>query len=296
MKIKALIVDLDGTILNTITTITHFVNKTFQKYGISPISEQECKQFIGDGARKLIERALCSRGIEAVVEPSACGTKNYYAKTKNTALEGTKRHNAKSDNADLEGTKRHNAKSENADIKGMKKRGKGAENADLKNAGARCISAEEMKRILDDYNLAYDSDPYYLTEKYEGLDALFAELSERKIKLAVLSNKPHSTARAAAEHFYPHIFDVSLGGRDGIPLKPDPAAARDALDILGVSASEVAYLGDSNVDMIFGRAIGAGYVLGAGWGFRGREELETAGADEVFDTPEELRAFLEKVI
>jgi phosphoglycolate phosphatase len=60
--IKACIFDLDGTILNTITTITHFVNETLQKHGVSPINETECKTFIGDGARKLIERSLGSKG------------------------------------------------------------------------------------------------------------------------------------------------------------------------------------------------------------------------------------------
>ena len=60
--IRAIIFDLDGTILNTIVTIAHFVNQTLQKYNISPITEEECKRFIGDGARKLIERSLESKG------------------------------------------------------------------------------------------------------------------------------------------------------------------------------------------------------------------------------------------
>ena len=61
--IKAVVFDLDGTILNTITTITHFVNQTLQKHNVSPITESECKTFIGDGARKLIERSLRSKGF-----------------------------------------------------------------------------------------------------------------------------------------------------------------------------------------------------------------------------------------
>ena len=61
--IRAVIFDLDGTILNTITTITHFVNETLQNHGISSITETECKAFIGDGARKLIERSLAFKGV-----------------------------------------------------------------------------------------------------------------------------------------------------------------------------------------------------------------------------------------
>ena len=61
--IKCCIFDLDGTILDTITTITHFVNATVERYGVRPITEEECKYFAGNGARLLITRTLESRGI-----------------------------------------------------------------------------------------------------------------------------------------------------------------------------------------------------------------------------------------
>ena len=60
--IKCCIFDLDGTLLDTIGTIAHYVNITLQKYNISPISIEETKLFVGDGARELIARALRSRG------------------------------------------------------------------------------------------------------------------------------------------------------------------------------------------------------------------------------------------
>ena len=62
--IKACIFDMDGTVLDTITTITYFVNETLKKFEIPEISEDECKIFVGNGARILIERTLKSRGIE----------------------------------------------------------------------------------------------------------------------------------------------------------------------------------------------------------------------------------------
>lgn len=60
---KCVIFDLDGTILDTISAITYYVNKTFLSEGIEPILEEDCKYYAGNGARKLIERALASRGI-----------------------------------------------------------------------------------------------------------------------------------------------------------------------------------------------------------------------------------------
>lgn len=60
---KSVVFDLDGTILDTITTITYYVNKTLELEGLSHISEDECKYYVGSGAYKLIERALKSKGI-----------------------------------------------------------------------------------------------------------------------------------------------------------------------------------------------------------------------------------------
>lgn len=61
--IKCCIFDLDGTVLDTITTITHFVNFATGMNKIAPITEDECKYFVGDGARNLIIRTLRSKGI-----------------------------------------------------------------------------------------------------------------------------------------------------------------------------------------------------------------------------------------
>ena len=61
--IKFCIFDLDGTLFNTLTTITHYVNLILTRHGIDTISEAECSSFIGHGARILIRRALKSRGI-----------------------------------------------------------------------------------------------------------------------------------------------------------------------------------------------------------------------------------------
>ena len=219
--IKAVIFDLDGTVLDTIVTITHFVNKTLQKYNISPITESECKMFIGDGARKLIERSLASKGI---------------------------------------------------------------------------FDDKTLGKILPEYNSAYDENPFYLTEKYEGVESLLFELKSSGIKLGVISNKPHPTTVSAIAHFYPNFFDAVVGGKDGVPLKPSREAGEAMLAELGALAEEVIYVGDSGVDMTFGKAIGAAYTLGAGWGFRGKDELLSAGADCVFMDAPSMEQYILKVI
>ena len=60
--IKCCIFDLDGTILDTIATITHFVNKALHKFGYGSITVEEGRYFAGNGARTLITRSLAHFG------------------------------------------------------------------------------------------------------------------------------------------------------------------------------------------------------------------------------------------
>ena len=58
MGIKACIFDLDGTLLNTLTTITHYVNEALAREGQRSITQEECRPMVGKGARNLLERTL----------------------------------------------------------------------------------------------------------------------------------------------------------------------------------------------------------------------------------------------
>lgn len=55
---KAVIFDLDGTLLNTINTIEYYCNNALQKYGFNPVPVDKYKLMVGNGARLLVERAM----------------------------------------------------------------------------------------------------------------------------------------------------------------------------------------------------------------------------------------------
>ena len=55
---KAVIFDLDGTLLNTINTIEYYCNKALEKYGFDPIGADRYKLLVGNGATLLVERAM----------------------------------------------------------------------------------------------------------------------------------------------------------------------------------------------------------------------------------------------
>ena len=214
--IKCCVFDLDGTILDTISTITYYVNKTLQKFGYGEITEEQCKHFVGNGARKLIERTLAHFGL---------------------------------------------------------------------------TDAELVNTVLDAYDKAYKSAPYHLTARYFGMSELLSELRARGIKLAVVSNKQDAITREAVSHFYPDTFDAVVGGRDGVALKPAPDAPLALISGLGFSPDEVAFIGDTSVDVETGINMKAGLVIGVSWGFRKIDELSRA--DAIANHPAEILAIVE---
>lgn len=59
---KACIFDLDGTLTDTLDSLVYSVNLTLQEMGLTEISRDQCRRFVGNGARKLIEEALNAAG------------------------------------------------------------------------------------------------------------------------------------------------------------------------------------------------------------------------------------------
>lgn len=61
---KACIFDLDGTLTDTLESLVFSVNASLKEMGFSSISEEECRSFVGNGARYLMESALKAAGDE----------------------------------------------------------------------------------------------------------------------------------------------------------------------------------------------------------------------------------------
>lgn len=56
--IECCVFDLDGTLLQTLDTITYHLNNTLKSEGLSEITVKDTAAFIGNGARKLVGRAV----------------------------------------------------------------------------------------------------------------------------------------------------------------------------------------------------------------------------------------------
>lgn len=58
MRYKLVIFDMDGTILNTLDDLADSLNAVFRRHGYPQRSLEEVRHFVGNGIRKLIERAV----------------------------------------------------------------------------------------------------------------------------------------------------------------------------------------------------------------------------------------------
>ena len=216
IQIKCAVFDLDGTLLNTIKTINHYLNFALSTYSLPSVSEEDCMSFVGDGAVKLIERALDKVGADRSLFDS----------------------------------------------------------------------------VFKTYHEAYNSDPYYLTEPYDGVKDLLSSLKKQGISLAVLSNKPDFAVKSAVNHFLPEFFDIVLGSRENIPLKPNPNALFEIMTLLSVTPDQTVYIGDSEPDVLTAKNADVGLSILVTYGFRTREQLMNVGAINIVDFSSEILHYI----
>lgn len=127
---------------------------------------------------------------------------------------------------------------------------------------------------------------------YTGITELLGDLQRDGALIAVASNKFQAGTEKLIRGFFPSVDWVEIcGNREGVPLKPDPTLINMIIDKAGVERTHCTMVGDSGVDMLSARNAGIRSV-GVSWGFRSREELEQAGAEQIADTVEELRTIL----
>ncbi|MEI6236189.1 MAG: HAD family hydrolase [Planctomycetota bacterium] len=126
------------------------------------------------------------------------------------------------------------------------------------------------------------------TRPYAGIPELLDELTRRRIRLAIVSNKPHDFSQQITARLLPQWrFDPVIGSRHGVPNKPDPAGALEAAAALKLAPSECVFIGDTYADMRTAASAGM-YPAGVLWGFRGAQELLDNGAKMLAKHPLEL--------
>lgn len=212
MHFRAVLFDLDGTLLNTLEDLGNAANRVLKKNGF-PIHDMDAyRSMVGDGAIVLIRRALPE---------------------------------------------------------------------DRRND-------DTIRACVQSFREEYGRGWKIKTRPYEGVEEMLGALEARGIKMAVLSNKPDDFTKMCVTEFLPDwSFDMVLGQSDSIPLKPDPAGAKEIAKCMNIPPSNFIYLGDTAIDMKTAVAAGM-FPVGALWGFRTEKELWENGAQVLIKKPQEI--------
>lgn len=151
---------------------------------------------------------------------------------------------------------------------------------------------EDLARFVDFMKREYAARWTRRTRPYPGVPEMLGAFAAAGLRLAVLSNKPHDAVQEVVRYFLPDIgFEALLGATPARPKKPDPAAALEIANGLGIPPARIAFMGDSAMDMQTAAAAGM-FAIGVLWGFRPAEELIGAGARLLVRAPSDLSTFL----
>ena len=161
----------------------------------------------------------------------------------------------------------------------------------------RCLPpdtpAAEVETFFAEFNDYYSRHCLDKTAPYDGIPAVLAQLKAAGVHLAVASNKTQPFVETIVRHYFgSDCFDQIFGSSDDRPKKPAPAIVEQILKTAGVSKAQAVMIGDSDVDIQTGKNAGV-HTIGCVWGFRGEQELERAGADDLARTPADLLRFME---
>lgn len=212
MNFKAVMFDLDGTLLDTIEDIAEAVNTVLRALNSPTYEIADYKRMVGDGMRSLAERVL----------PPEMQDKE--------------------------------------------------------------IIDQCVKLARSEFTKRWSNK----TKPYDGIPEMLNELTKRKIRLAVLSNKPDDLTKLTVAKYLPEWhFEIVIGARDGINPKPDAVSAIEIAKSMKLAPEDFLYLGDTDTDMK--TAVNAGmYPVGVLWGFREAEELLKNGAKVLIKKPQDL--------
>jgi len=151
-------------------------------------------------------------------------------------------------------------------------------------------NAPLREEVMAGFQQHYQEDWKSGTTCYPGMMDLLGKLHAEGLPLAVLSNKPHPfTIEIVEALFPPHLFTPIQGHREGFPKKPDPTTALQIVNDWGLEPHEVAYVGDSTVDLATAEAGGLVPLIFS-WGYGTPEGIHLLGsADDFFDAVADLR-------
>lgn len=152
-------------------------------------------------------------------------------------------------------------------------------------------SVENIEKALELFDSYYEKHMIDMTKPYDGIMEMLDCLISKSINIAVVSNKPHEFTTEVVKNYFGDRFEVVYGHKKNTKEKPDPWAVLEVIDEFKVNKDECLYVGDSEIDINTAKNAGVKSV-GVEWGFRGKGELESAGANYIVNKSEQILEIL----
>jgi phosphoglycolate phosphatase len=208
---RGVLIDLDGTLLDTVPDLAAAVNAMRAELGVAPLPVDTVASYVGKGADVLVHRALTEtldgRAEEALF---ARGRESFY---------------------------------------------------------------HHYRRINGHAALVFP-----------GVPGALDEWRRRGLKLACVTNKPREfTLELLRRVELLAAFDAVVCGDDTVEKKPNAAPLLFACERLGIATSEAIMIGDSENDLLAGRAAGCRVILVEG-GYNEGRPVADLPADAIVET------------
>lgn len=153
------------------------------------------------------------------------------------------------------------------------------------------INEKDFEKCYQLFRSYYKENSRIKTAPYEGITDLLKSLKEQGIKTAVVTNKMDEAAQDVIKYYFGELIDITIGQRENIPTKPDPAGVNKAIESLAAAKENCIFAGDSDVDILTGHNAGL-LSIGVTWGYRSKELLLESGADFIAESPAEILEFI----
>jgi phosphoglycolate phosphatase len=160
----------------------------------------------------------------------------------------------------------------------------------------RGVPTDEMHMFIAEYRKNYSATHLPQTPLNPGMGDALTEL-KNSWRLAIVTSKPEPQALIAIQATgVRHYFDIIVGPHDDSEIPKAQLLERALREMNELHGDRPALtscwmIGDRHHDIDAGVEVGT-HTAGVLWGFGSREELGSAGATAIVETPQELVAVL----
>lgn len=258
LSIQAVIFDFDGVIADTLPDIAAAVNAALNQFGYTSLSQEQILTFVGDGARRLLERALTAA--------QQASPESVKSSSGDSSPSASPRPEQESRIQDLSSGSRNRLYPQNLD------------------SGSQAFDA-----FYDWYVEYYRTHCCKETRLYPGITGLLELLAIQEIPTAIVSNKPYAVTQEILTKIHlTDFFTAVIGPEQTSRTKPAPDGLLLALELINrqqyakgkppVKPQQVLMVGDSSTDIQAGKSAGTATCAVTG-GYGNHEQLVSSHAD-----------------